>query len=178
MKPRTYLSGLLILASVAARCAGSDKPTTPSTSPATSSSTFNATLLPASEVPPVNGSEAGGSGTSSLTFNLTRDAAGNITAATMDATVTVTGFPAGTTLTASHIHPGNPGTSGRVFVSLGLTPGESSVASGSGSFPNRGVTWTVAQANSIRANPGGCYLNIHTAANPNGVARGQLTRVQ
>jgi hypothetical protein len=91
MKPFTYLSGLLILASVAAGCGGSDTPTTPTPSPA-ASSTFNATLLPTSEVPPINGSEAGGSGTSSLTFNLTRDAAGNITAATMDATVSVTGF--------------------------------------------------------------------------------------
>ena len=28
------------------------------------------------------------------------------------------------------------------------------------------------------ANPSSFYLNIHTAANPGGVARGQLTRVQ
>jgi hypothetical protein len=36
----------------------------------------------------------------------------------------------------------------------------------------------VDQANSILANPAGFYLNIHTAANPGGVARGQLTRTQ
>jgi hypothetical protein len=176
MKPLTYLSGLLILASVAAGC-GSDTPMTPTPSP-TASSTFNAALLPASEVPPVTGSEAGGSGTASLTFNLSRDAAGNVTAATMDATVSVTGFPPGTTLTASHIHPGAVGASGGVFVSLGLTPGEISFATGSGSFTKRGVTLTVDEANSIMAHPGGFYLNIHTAGNPNGVARGQLTRVQ
>ena len=174
MKPYICLSGLLILASVAAGCGG-DTPTTPS--PA-SSSMFSAKLLPSSEVPPVNGTEAGGSGTASLTFNLSRDAAGNITAATMDATVSVAGFPAGTTLTASHIHPGDVGASGGVFVSLGLTPGEISFATGSGSFTKQGVTLTVDQANSIMANPGGYYLNIHTAANPNGVARGQLTRAQ
>lgn len=169
------LSGLLILASLAAGCGGGDTPTTPS--PA-SSSAFNATLLPSSEVPPVNGSEAGGSGTASLTFNLSRNAAGDITAATMDAAVSVTGFPPGTALTASHIHPGNVGASGGVFVSLGLTPGEVSFANGSGSFTKRGVTLTVDQANSILGNPGGFYLNIHTAENPNGVARGQLTRAQ
>lgn len=28
------------------------------------------------------------------------------------------------------------------------------------------------------SDPSGFYLNIHTAANPGGVARGQLTRVQ
>jgi hypothetical protein len=37
------------------------------------------------------------------------------------------------------------------------------------------VTLTVDQANAIMANPAGFYLNIHTAGNPNGVARGQLT---
>jgi CHRD domain-containing protein len=174
MKPFAYLSGLLILASVAAGCGG-NTPTAPS--PA-SSSTFSAMLLPSSEVPPVSGSEAGGSGTSTLTFNLSRDGSGNITAATMDATVSVTGFPPGTTLTASHIHPGAVGASGGVFVSLGLTPGEISFATGSGSFTKRGVTLTADQASTIMANPGSYYLNIHTAANPNGVARGQLTRVQ
>jgi len=34
------------------------------------------------------------------------------------------------------------------------------------------------QANSILANPAGFYVNIHTAANPGGVARGQLVRAQ
>jgi CHRD domain-containing protein len=42
----------------------------------------------------------------------------------------------------------------------------------------RGVTVTADQANSILANPGGFYLNILTADNPNGVARGQLVRAQ
>jgi hypothetical protein len=139
---------------------------------------FTAALLPSNEVPPTSGTEATGSGTATLTFNLTKDSAGNITAASMDATVSVTGFPAGTTLTASHIHPGAAGANGGVFVSLGLTAGEVSFATGSGSFTKRGVALTVDQANSIMANPTGFYLNIHTAANPNGVARGQLTRAQ
>jgi len=65
-----------------------------------------------------------------------------------------------------------------VFVSLGLTPGEISFADGSGSFTKRGVTLAVDEANSILANPGGFYLNIHTALNLNGVARGQLARAQ
>ena len=37
---------------------------------------------------------------------------------------------------------------------------------------------TVDQVNSIMASPENVYLNIHTAANPGGVAPGQLTRVQ
>lgn len=81
-----------------------------------------------------------------------------------------------TVLTASHIHPGAAGTNGGVVVSLGLTAGEVTCPVGSGSFSNRDVILTVDQANAIMVNPGGFYLNIHTAANPNGVGRGQLAR--
>jgi CHRD domain len=170
------LFGLLVLGLGVAACGSDgDMPTTPS--PA-SSAMFTAALLPASEVPPITGGEANGSGTATLTFNLTKDAAGYITSATMDATVTVQGFPAGTALTASHIHPGVVGANGGVFVSLGLAAGEVTFATGSGSFTKRGVTVTADEANAILANPANFYLNIHTAANPGGVARGQLIRVQ
>jgi hypothetical protein len=174
MKSRVLI-GSLLLGSLAAAC-GADAPTTPS--PASSSVTFTARLLPSSEVPPITGAEANGSGTGTVKFNLTRDSAGYITAATMDATVSVSGFPAGTTLTASHIHPGAPGANGGILVSLGLAAGEVTFASGSGSFTKQGITVPVDQANSIVANPADFYLNIHTAANPGGVARGQLTLTQ
>ena len=170
------LFGLLGLGVVTAACGGnSNAPMAPS--PA-SSTMFTAALLASSEVPPVVGGEANGSGTATLTFNLTRDAAGAITAATMDAAISVQGFPAGTALTASHIHPGVVGANGGVFVSLGLSAGEVTFPTGSGSFTKRGVTLTADEANSILANPANFYLNIHTAANPGGAARGQLTRVQ
>ncbi len=174
MKSRALI-GWLLLGSLAAAC-GDDTPTAPSA--ASSSVTFTAALLPSSEVPPINGTEGNGSGTATLKFNLTKDSAGNITAATMDATVSVTGFPAGTALTASHIHPGAAGANGGILVSLGLAAGEVTFATGSGSFTKQGITVPVDQANSILANPAGFYLNIHTAANPGGVARGQLTRTQ
>ena len=174
MKSLRYLSGLLILGFVAAGC-GSDPVTSPSPS---STAKFTATLLPASEVPPVIGTEAGGSANATFTFNLTKDSSGTITAATMDVTVSASGFPAGTALTASHIHPGASGTNGGILVSLGLSAGEVTFANGSGSFTKQGVTLTVDEANSILSNPSGFYLNIHTAANSGGVARGQLTRVQ
>jgi hypothetical protein len=165
------LFGLLILGLIVTGCSNADTATSPS--PA-SSVTYTAALLPSSEVPPITGAEATGSGTGTITFNLTKDSAGNLTAASMDATVSVSGFPAGTALTASHLHPGVVGANGGVFVSLGLAPGEISFATGSGSFTKQGVTLSVDQANSILANPGTYYLNIHTAQNPNGVARGQL----
>jgi hypothetical protein len=170
MRRNIGLFALLTLGCLVTAC-DDNAVTTPS--PA-STSTFTATLLPASEVPPVTNSEAGGSATATLTFNLTKDAAGDVTAATLDVTVNATGFPSGTTLTAAHIHPGEAGANGGIFVSLGLTAGEVTFGNGSGSFTKRGVTVTTDQARAILANPGAFYLNIHTATNPNGVARGQL----
>lgn len=175
MKRVMYLFALAALASAATACDG-NSPTTPSTPAPDAPVTYSATLLPSSEVPPVNGSEAAGSATATFAFNLTKDGGGAVTAATLDVTVNATGFPAGTALTASHIHPGAAGTNGGVLVSLGLTAGEVTFATGSGSFSKRGIAVPVDQANSIMANPGGFYLNTHTAANPNGVARGQLVR--
>ncbi len=173
MKRVITLFALIILGGVVAACGDYNAVTTPSDA---SSTTFTAVLLPANEVPPITGDEAGGSGTATLTFNLSKDASGYVTAATLDVTANVTGFPPGTALTASHLHPGATGANGGVFVSLGLSAGEVTFPGGSGSFSKRGITLTVDQANSILANPGAFYLNIHTAANPNGVARGQLTR--
>ena len=173
MKRFSYLSALLVLGGVLVGC--SDTSTMPSSN---SSATFTAALRTSNEVPAVTGSEADGSGTATVTFNLSRDSAGNIMSATMDATVSATGFPAGTVLTASHIHTGAAGTNGGIFVNLGLNDGEGNLATGSGSFTKRGITVPLDQANSILANPAGFYLNIHTATNAAGVARGQLTRAQ
>jgi hypothetical protein len=47
-----------------------------------------------------------------------------------------------------------------------------------GSFTKAGIALPVDLANAIAANPGAFCANIHTAANPGGVARGQLARVQ
>lgn len=174
MKRYIILCALITVGAVVAACDDNNTVTSPSPS---STTTYTATLLPANEVPPVTGSEASGSATTTLTFNLTKDSAGDVTAATLDATVNATGFPPGTTLSASHIHSGDSGVNGGVFVSLGLTAGEVTFAAGSGSFTKRGVTVTTDQAKAILTNPGAFYLNIHTATNPNGVARGQL-RIQ
>ena len=171
-KPFIYFSALLLLGCVTVGC-GDDNNALTTPSPA-SVARFTATLLPSNKVPPISGSEANGSGTGALTFNVTKDSSGNITAASLDVVVSATGFPAGTALTASHIHGGAPGVNGGVFVGFGLGAGEVTFPTGSGSFTKQGVTLTVDQANSIMANPSAFYVNIHTAANPGGVARGQL----
>jgi hypothetical protein len=174
MKHTLYLLALVAVAALTSAC--DNATTTPTTPSSPAPQTYTATLLPSNEVAPVSGSEAGGSATATSTFNLTKDAGGAVTASTLDVTVNATSFPAGTVLTASHIHPGAAGANGGVLVSLGLTAGEVTFATGSGSFTKRGIAVPVDQANSIMANPGGFYLNIHTAANPNGVVRGQLVR--
>ena len=146
------------------------------TSPSATAEQFTARLLPSNEVPPIANTENTGSATATITFNVTKDSAGSITGATADFTVTASGFPSGTTLTRAHIHTGAAGTNGGIVVNLGLADGEVVFASGGGSFTKNGVALTIDQANAIIANPAGFYLNIHTARNPDGVARGQLSR--
>src|SRR5438034_2603665 len=65
---------VVALAFVAVGCSKS------STSPSTPTNpTFTATLSAANEVPPITGAEAGGRGDATITFVVTKDAAGNIT---------------------------------------------------------------------------------------------------
>lgn len=173
MKYVFHSLAILVLGFGLAAC--SESPTSPSDA---STETYTANLSPANEVPPITNNEASGSATATFTFNLTKDSGGAITAASLDVSVTAAGFPSGTALTRAHIHPGAAGTNGGVFVSIGLTDGEVTFPSGGGTFSKTAIPVTVDQANAILANPSGFYFNIHTARNPDGVARGQLTRAQ
>lgn len=162
----------LAFALLAAGCGSS------STSPSTttpSNPTFKATLLPASEVPAITNAESVASGTATITFVPTKDAAGNVTSVTATVAVTMQGFPAGTTITASHIHTGAVGVgSGPVLVPF--PPGTVPLTNGGGSFNVPASSVTADQFNSISANPAGFYFNVHTALNPGGVMRGQLVK--
>ena len=66
-----------------------DPPTSPS--PGTTT-TFAANLLTANEVPPIANEEAGGSATATITIAVTNDSAGYVTNASMDVSVTATGW--------------------------------------------------------------------------------------
>src|SRR3954465_12457573 len=103
----------------------STAPTTP-TNP-----TFTATLSPASENPAIGGAEASGTGTATVTLVTTKDAAGNVTAATATYVVNLSGFPAGTPINIAHIHVGGSGVNGAVVVNSGLTAGQNVLANGS-----------------------------------------------
>jgi hypothetical protein len=174
MMSRLYLSSLALGLTLAAVGCG-DNPTTP-TPPADPK--FTATLLPGNEAPtPTTNADASGSGTVTITMHNTKDAAGNITASTADFTVTLTGFPAGTTLTGAHIHPGAAGVAGSVIWNLGLTSGEFVLANGAVTFTKSAVTPNdVATAQGILNNPAGFYFNVHTTINTGGAVRGQLVK--
>ena len=92
----------IAVALFAAGCTSSSSPTAASpTKP-----TFTADLKPANEVPPVTNAESNGSGNATITFDLTKDAAGNVTAASATFVVNLNGFPANTPINAAHIHEG------------------------------------------------------------------------
>jgi hypothetical protein len=153
---------------------GSKTPTAPSNP---NQFKFTAALQPGNEVPAVTNAEAGGRGTATITMNVTKDSAGTITAATFDFTVDVTGFPAGTGITAAHIHPGAAGATGGALVSMQLGAGEIVLVNGAQVITKTNLTGgTAAQAQDMINNPANWYFNIHTALNPGGVARGQLVK--
>jgi hypothetical protein len=137
---------------------------------------FVAQLSPAEETPPISGPEATGKGTANIQLNVTRDAGGNLTSAGMTFDVTLSGFPPTTAISAAHIHPGRTGVPGGVLVSTTLASGEVTMANGAGSFVKSNISVPVAQAQSIMNDPAAFYFNVHSAANPTGVARGQLVR--
>jgi len=167
--------GLLLTAG----CSSSSS--TPSTTQAgTTTTRFTATLSPAQEAPtPISGPEAAGSGTSTMDFNITRDASGAITAATVNFTVTMQGFPATTVVNIAHIHTGATGVAGPILVNTTVNAGEVVLTNGAGTFTRVAVPITpntAATMQSILDNPAGFYFNVHTAANPGGVMRGQLVK--
>jgi CHRD domain-containing protein len=164
----------IALALFAASC-GSDSPS----SPTATVPTFTADLRTSNENPPISNAESGGSGNATITFNVTRDASGNITAATATFVVNLSGFPAGTPINIAHIHQAAAGTNGAVVVSTTLAAGEVTLANGTGSFTKSNIAVTpVDLVTQIMNNPAGFYFNAHSTLNPGGVVRGQLVRVQ
>jgi len=172
MKRFAFLAIVLALGSAA--CGNSS-----STAPSAVIPTFTAELKPSNENPPISNAEQSGSGTTTVTFNVTRDASGNVTGGTATFIVNLTGFPAGTPINIAHIHQAPAGTNGGIVFSTSLAAGEVTLPNGSGGFTKSNIAPpdpTIIQA--IMNNPAGFYFNVHSSLNPGGVARGQLVRVQ
>ena len=173
------LSILSVALSVLAVGCSSKSPTAPTPNP--NQVKFTATLLPSNVVPAITNADASGRGTAAITFNLTRDAAGAITAVTVDFTMDLNNFPAGTSVTTALIHPGAAGANGGGLIAMGLGAGEIVLVNGTQTgITKTGVTggaaFTLAAAQDVINNPSQYYFLVHTALNPGGAARGQLVK--
>jgi hypothetical protein len=169
MKRCAFVVALCLL-TIVAGC--DDSPTNPSAN----APTFTMALTTANEVPPVTNAEAGASGNVTIRLNITRDAANTITAATVDFTVTLTGFQTSTTITAAHIHEAAAGVNGPIRVNTGVASDVPLVA-GAGSFTRNAVNVTdLTIIQRILDNPSAFYFNVHSTLNPGGVIRAQLVR--
>ena len=148
------------------------------TNPAALKPTFTAELRPANEVPAIANAENTGSGTATITFDVTRDAAGNITNGTAEFTVNLTGFPPNTPFNIAHIHQAPAGTNGSIVFNTTLAAGQVVAnAQGAASFTRSGIAPAdPAIMQQIVNNPAGFYFNVHSTLNPGGVARGQLVK--
>ncbi len=168
----TYFAAATLALAVTVSCS--------SNSPNSSSQTavFTQALSPANEVPAASGPETAGSGNSTITLSYTTDSSGNVQSATATFVTTLTNFPAGTTVTMAHIHEGAVGVQAPVLVNTGLASGDVTFTNGAGGFTKTSIAVPSDVATRILNNPAGFYFNVHTAANPSGVARGQMVRSQ
>ncbi len=138
--------------------------------PSITASAFDAVLTAANEVPPTTST---GLGLASLMLS----ADGN----TLSYTVELTG--ATSTVSAAHIHLGQPGQNGEVVVNLcGAGSAPACVQEGViavGAVPAANLVGSLsghALGDLISAlRSGGAYVNVHTANFPNGELRGQVT---
>jgi Cu/Zn superoxide dismutase len=170
---------IMAAAGILAAACGSSSPSAPTAPPNTI--VFTAALNAANEAPPITNADANARGTATVTFNLTRDSAGTITAATVNYVYSLSGFPAGTVIRATHIHEGGPAVPGGVVIDSGLTAANA-ITLADGSMNN--ITFSnltnfqggLTLINQIIANPNGYYFNVHSAVNPGGAVRGQLVK--
>jgi hypothetical protein len=155
----TLAATSLLLASTAA----AKKPSQSSTP------VFNLMLKPSQETPAIKNLRARARG--SVTFDLTRDANGAITAGTVIFTFNYH-FPSAVTVTGLHIHHARKGEAGPIVVDSGIA----SVVDGDG---NGNITAVVAGVSpvtlqAILDHPRDYYVNLHTSANPGGALREQM----
>ena len=115
-------------------------------------------------------------GSATIKFNITKTD-NVITDVKADFSVTLTGFPAGSSVTISHIHVGAAGANGAIIVDTTLTSGQTTLTGGAGSFTKTGISVTPDVANSIINSPASYYFNVHSDMNKSGVIRGQLNGV-
>ena len=149
-----------ILAIGAAGC-GSKSPSSPSTT-----TIFTVQLSALNEVPAITNAESTARGTAVITI----DSANN----TIDFSVSLNSFPAGSVVNVAHIHHAAAGLTAGVLIGTGLTAGSVTLTNGSSTFSFQQVPASAANIADILANPQNYYFNVHTALNGGGAIRGQL----
>jgi hypothetical protein len=160
MKARLAISALLACTAVTMVACDDDEPTGGGNNP----ETFTATLTGDAEVPPVTTTATGSAGFTSSTANST-------TTVSYSATVTDLSGPA----SAAHIHgPADANTAAGVIVPLQIVNSGTSGAIISGSFQSTGNANVSMDSLLVLLRNGNAYINIHTAANPDGEIRGQI----
>ena len=169
-----FVSVIAALATLAVGCGSTSSPTEPSGG-STTTTTFTVPLSAANEVPAIANADANASGTATIGLVVTKDASGAVTSATANFQITVTGFPAGTTVTDAHIHNAPAGSNGGVVINATLGSGELALVNGAGSITKNGINVPADRAAAILSNPSAHYFNVHTALNPDGAIRGQLS---
>ena len=154
----------LIAAGAAAGGASKGKPSLSATP------VFKLRLKPSQEVPPIKGLKARARGT--VTFDLTRDAAGEITSGEVIFSFNYS-FPGSVTISGLHIHQGAKGTIGGIVVDSGTS--EPADADGHGNL-TKVVAGTPGTLQAILDNPRGYYVNLHTTTpvHPGGALRDQM----
>lgn len=140
--------------------------------------TFSADLKTENEVPPIANDEKSGSGKATVTFDLTRDAAGKVTAAKASIDLTLTGFPATAAIHIGHIHNAAAGANGGVVIPWKTDADTPLVLTGGATtFKKADVTVDPALAERIIDKPSDFYVNFHSRLNAGGVVRGQLVKM-
>lgn len=167
-----------ILGLALALCAcDDDAPTGPSNS---GPIVFTTQLRASNEVPAISNAESNAQGTATITFNVPRDAQGNVAGdGTWSVQAVVSGFTDTSAIRLAHIHNAPAGSTGGIFVDTKLLPANQiPLQGGSGTINFEQVQILQSQAQAVLNNPAGHYFNMHTPLNPGGAVRGQLTRVQ
>lgn len=139
---------------------------------------FTADLKTENEVPPIANEEKSAGGKATVTFDLTRNASGAITAAKASIDLTITGLPATSLITIGHIHgPAPAGQNAGVKVGF-KTDADNPLplAAGTATFKRSDVTVDAATAQQIIDKPSDFYVNFHSKLNAGGVVRGQLVK--
>ena len=173
--------GILMLAmAVTFAAACDDDNSTPGGPSNTGPIVFTSQLAASNEVPPIQGAEANARGAVTITFNVSRDTAGNVNGGgTATFAMQASGFAANTPINAAHIHPGAAGANGSPVVPLPLSAAAPMLlADGTGSLTVQNIQISQDLAQQITANPAAYYFNMHSALNPGGAIRGQLVRSQ